>query len=75
MILLATSIDVYTKYMLRSDLEVLLADGDLDLDELGLAIEDDEDRSEADVMTALKNLARRARQRSTRDDVDVESGS
>jgi predicted PurR-regulated permease PerM len=62
MILLVTSIDVYTKYMLRSDLEVLLADGDLDLEELGLALEEDEERPEGEVMTALKNLARRARQ-------------
>jgi predicted PurR-regulated permease PerM len=62
MILLVTSIEVYTKYMLRSDLEVLLADGDLDMEALGLAVEEDEERPDGAVMTTLKNLARRARQ-------------
>ena len=62
MILLVSSIDVYTKYMLRSDLEIPLADGDLDLAELGLAVEEDEERPDGAVMNTLKNLAKRARQ-------------
>jgi hypothetical protein len=62
MIMLITSIDVYTKYMLRSDLEILLAEGDLDLEELGLAIEEDEERPDGVVRNTLKNLAKRARQ-------------
>ena len=36
MILLVTSIDVYSKYLLRSDLEVLEQQGRIDLVELGL---------------------------------------
>lgn len=62
MILLITSIEVYTKYMLRSDLEILLAEGDLDMEALGLAVEEDEKRSDGAVMTTLKNLAKRARE-------------
>ena len=61
MILLITSIDVYTKYMLRSDLEILLADGDLDLEELGLAVEEEDKRPDGAVIATLKNLAKRAR--------------
>ena len=62
--------------LLRSDLEVLLADGDLDLEELGLAMEEDEDRPDGVVMTTLKNLAKRARQGSyakTSDESEMES--
>jgi predicted PurR-regulated permease PerM len=62
MILLITSIEVYTKYMLRSDLEALLAEGNLDLEALGLAVEEDEERTDGAMMTTLKNLAKRARQ-------------
>ncbi len=76
MILLVTSIEVYTKYILRSDLEILLADGDLDLEELGLAMEEDEGRPDGAVMTTLKNLAKRARQGNsakTSDEGEMES--
>ena len=73
MILLITSIEVYTKYMLRSDLEVLLDRGELDLEELGLAIEEDEDRSEGPVMSALKNLAKRVRQGASEEKPEGES--
>jgi len=68
MILLITSIDVYTKYMLRSDLEVLLAEGDLDLEALGLALEEDEERPDGAVMNTLKNLAKRVRQSPAEDE-------
>ena len=61
MILLITSLEVYTKYMLRSDLEVLLADGDFDSQELGLAMGEDEDGRDGAVTTTLKNLTKRAR--------------
>ncbi len=40
MILLVTSIDVYTKYILRSDLEALEKQGRIDLKELGLVSQD-----------------------------------
>lgn len=52
MILLVTSIDIYTKYMLRSDLEVLAERGNLDLEELGLVPheEDDEGQGEGNVL-------------------------
>lgn len=46
MILLITCIDVYTKYMLRSDLELLLSEEDVDLKELGL--EPDEDTGQVE---------------------------
>jgi hypothetical protein len=42
MILLVTSIDVYTKYILRSDLETLEKQGRIDLKELGLAPQEGE---------------------------------
>ncbi|MFN2196245.1 MAG: AI-2E family transporter [Anaerolineales bacterium] len=42
MILLVTSIDVYTKYMLRADLETLDKQGRIDLKELGLVSGDDQ---------------------------------
>ena len=40
MILLVTSIDVYSKYLLRSDLEILDQQGRIDLVELGLKTDD-----------------------------------
>ena len=46
MILLVTSIEVYTKYMLRTDLEVLAERGDIDLEELGLAPGEEEGKGE-----------------------------
>lgn len=42
MILLVTSIDVYTKYILRSNLEILEKQGRIDLKELGLTPQDGE---------------------------------
>ena len=74
MILLITSIDVYTKYMLRSDLEVLLAEGDLDLEALGLAPEEDEERPDGAVMTTLKNLVKRTRQGPSEDETSEATG-
>lgn len=67
MILLVTSLDVYTKYILRSDLEVLEKQGRIDLKELGLV-----DREEVvsqnlgDMFfTALKNVTAPFRREST----------
>jgi predicted PurR-regulated permease PerM len=63
MILLVTSIDVYSKYLLRSDLEVLDRQGRIDLQELGLL----PDSKEVDqnigqmVFTAVKNISSRLR--------------
>ena len=63
MILLVTSIDVYAKYMLRFDLETLQEGGELDLEEMGLAPEEDQEEQNPGemVVTALKNLAARFR--------------
>jgi len=63
MILLVTSIDVYSKYLLRSDLEVLEQQGRIDLVELGLKTEDkqiDQNMGQM-VLTAVKNVSARLR--------------
>jgi predicted PurR-regulated permease PerM len=65
MILLVTSIEVYSKYMLRSDLEALAERGNLDLEELGLASREDdaeEPKESGVVVNTLKGLATRFRQ-------------
>ena len=47
MILLVTSLEVYGKYILRDDLEVMLGeDSDVDLEELGLTSSEEEDGEE-----------------------------
>ena len=61
MILLVTSIEVYTKYMLRSDLEVLEKEGRINLEELGLLPEEQEDQGGQVFVRALKNMAARFR--------------
>jgi len=63
MILLVTSIDVYSKYLLRSDLEILDKQGRIDLKELGLIPEDKEvDQNLGKmVLTAVKNISARFR--------------
>jgi predicted PurR-regulated permease PerM len=60
MILLVTSIDVYTKYLLRSDLETLEREGRIDLKELGLVQQDDrqDTRMGALLITVLKNVSK-----------------
>lgn len=60
MILLVTSIDVYTKYLLRSDLEILDREGRIDLKELGLVQEDDRKDQHIGEMflTVLKNVTK-----------------
>jgi hypothetical protein len=58
-----TSIDVYSKYLLRSDLEVLDQQGRIDLVELGLKTEDkqvDQNMGQM-VLTAVKNVSARLR--------------
>jgi hypothetical protein len=63
MILLVTSIDVYSKYLLRSDLEVLEKQGRIDLIELGLKTEDkpaDQNMGQM-ALTAIKNMSARLR--------------
>lgn len=67
MILLSTSIEVYAKYMLCSDLETLEQDGRIDLKELGLEVgaEDQEERSVSQVfVTDLKNFSAKLRRES-----------
>jgi len=63
MILLVTSIDVYTKYLLRSDLEVLDQQGRIDLKELGLiSCEKQANQNISQmVLTAVKNISARLR--------------
>lgn len=57
MILLVTSVEVYTKYILRSDLEPYLnQDGSLDLDKLGLT----SDEESAGARTGVAGMASRA---------------
>ena len=77
MILLVTSIEVYTKFMLRSDLEALEEDGRIDLAALGLVPDEDQERAGGEmVMTALKNVAARFRpeaQTSVEDDPAAEN--
>jgi predicted PurR-regulated permease PerM len=68
MILLVTSIDVYSKYLLRSDLEVLEKQGRIDLKELGLMPEDspaDQNMGQM-VLTAVKNISSRLRKEETK---------
>jgi len=63
MILLVTSIDVYSKYLLRSDLEILDQQGRIDLVELGLKTDDkpaDQNIGQL-VVTAVKNVSARLR--------------
>ena len=72
MILLVTSIEVYTKYMLRSDLEALQEHGRIDLEALGLAQEEDEEERGVGemIVTALKNLSARTRGDSSKGEDD-----
>jgi predicted PurR-regulated permease PerM len=74
MILLVTSIEVYTRYMLRSDLEALQEHGRIDLEALGLTQEeDDEEQSVGEmVTTALKSSSARARGESSPDDDEAQ---
>ena len=63
MILLVTSINVYTKYLLRSDLEILDKRGQIDLVELGLVADDkraDQNIGQL-IVTAAKNISGRMR--------------
>ena len=63
MILLVTSIDVYSKYLLRSDLEILDQQGRIDLVELGLVSGDKQADQNIGKMawTAVKNISARLR--------------
>jgi predicted PurR-regulated permease PerM len=63
MILLVTSVDVYSKYLLRADLEVLDQQGKIDLKELGLVPDDRQADQKIGQMalTALKNVSARLR--------------
>jgi predicted PurR-regulated permease PerM len=60
MILLVTSIDVYAKYLLRSDLEILDREGRIDLKELGLVQQEDghEQRPGEMIVSVLKSVTR-----------------
>jgi len=70
MILLVTSIDVYSKYLLRSDLEILDQQGRIDLKELGLI--PDEKEAEQNIsqmaLTAVKNISARLRREPQQDE-------
>jgi predicted membrane protein len=73
MILLITSIEVYTKYLLRSDLEALQEDGRINLEELGLVSEESQDAQSTGKMfvTALKKVSSRL-QHSTEQGKDIQ---
>jgi len=64
LILLVTSIDVYTKYLLRADLDALQEAGRIDLEKLGLTpqVDQAEERSFTNI---LKGIAARFRQGSS----------
>ena len=66
LILLVTSIEVYSKYLLRSDLETLQEAGRIDLEELGLTPQADQGDEQAGAMitTVLKSIAARFRSES-----------
>ncbi len=74
MILLVTSIDVYSKYLLRSDLEVLDQQGRIDLVELGLKTEDKQAEQNIGqmVLTAAKNVSARLK-RETQESESIEN--
>lgn len=63
MILLVTSIDVYTKYLLRADLVILDQQGRIDLKELGLVADDLQSDQNIGQMavTAVKTISARLR--------------
>jgi hypothetical protein len=63
MILLVTSIEVYSKYLLRSDLEILDQQGRIDLKELGLIPDGKQiDQNIGQMaLTAIKNISARLR--------------
>jgi hypothetical protein len=64
LILLVTSIEVYTKYLLRSDLEALQEAGRIDLEELGLTSQTDQ--GEGTVFTkVIKSISARFRSEPT----------
>jgi len=69
MILLVTSIDVYSKYLLRSDLEILDQQGRIDLKELGLIADDKQADQNIGQMalTAMKNISARLRREPQQD--------
>jgi hypothetical protein len=71
----STSIDVYSKYLLRSDLEVLDKQGRIDLVELGLKTEDklpDQNMGQMFV-TAVKNISARLRKEEVKPISDPDS--
>lgn len=73
MILLSTRIEVYSKYMLRSELETLEKDGRINLKELGLEIgdEDQEERSVSKMLvTGVKNFSAKLRGESVPEEND-----
>jgi predicted PurR-regulated permease PerM len=67
LILLVTSIEVYSKYLLRSDLEALQEAGRIDLEELGLTPQADQGEAGGGTMftNVLKSIAARFRSKSS----------
>ena len=74
MILLVTSIEVYTKYMLRSDLETLQEHGRIDLEALGLTQEEDEEERSVGnmIVTALQNASAQIREDTSSSEDDAQ---
>jgi len=67
LILLVTSIEVYTKYLLRADLAALQEAGHIDLDELGLTSQADQGEEEGKTMftNVLKSIAAKFQSKSS----------
>jgi predicted PurR-regulated permease PerM len=74
MILLVTSIEVYTKYMLRSDLETLQEHGRIDLEALGLTQEEEEEERSVGnmIVTALQNASAQIREDTSSSEDDAQ---
>ena len=75
MILLVTSVDVYTNYMTRTDLELPAEGEGLDLQELGFETIEDDENGQADsggAVALVKGLAARIRHRLGKGEADQE---
>jgi hypothetical protein len=68
MILLVTSLEIYAKYIMRSDLDPFLTeDGSLDMEKLGLRRADD-DKEPSAILTSLQRMASMITIRGNRED-------
>ena len=70
MILLVTSLEVYAKYIMRSDLEPFLAeDGSLNMEKLGLRAADEEEQT-GSVLNVMQRITKQLAGKQAKDDED-----